>query len=114
VTFGNPRSLATTVNFSAGGDYILQLSANDGQVATSRTLTVTAITKPTLGFKLLTGGALQLSWQTTGGNWVLQANTNSSFTAGNWTAVPGPLTNPLILPINPAAGTVFYRLILTN
>ena len=40
VTFGNARALATTANFSAPGAYVLNLTANDGQLQKSDELKV--------------------------------------------------------------------------
>jgi uncharacterized protein (DUF1800 family) len=41
VVFGAPGSLATTASFGGAGTYVLRLTANDSQVATSDDLTVT-------------------------------------------------------------------------
>lgn len=115
VTFANSNVLATTASFSAAGAYVLQLAANDGQVMTVGNVTVTAITRPTISFQLLADG-LQLSWQTSGGNWLLQCQTNPpSVGLGNdWVDVSGTTTNPFVIPFDPTAGLVFYRLLLTN
>ncbi len=110
VAFGNSNALATTASFSAGGTYVLRLSADDGQVKTS-----TAITRPIISEHLLSG-AVQLSWPASNGTWRLQTQTNrlSTGLSSNWTYVPGPITNPFVVPIDPAAGAVFHRLVLTN
>ena len=109
VTFANSNSVTTTANFSIAGNYHLQLAANDGQVTTISSVMVTAITPPNISFQLLSG-ALQFSWPTNDGNWQLQYQTNSLGT--NWQNLPGPITNPFVAPIDPAAGSVFYRLLL--
>jgi hyaluronate lyase len=112
VTFANSNASATTASFSAPGNYQLQLAANDGQVTTVSSTSVTAITPPNISSRLLPG-ALQFSWPTNDGNWQLQYQTNLSST--NWLNLPGPVTNPFVVPIDPAAGSVFYRLLwLTN
>jgi hyaluronate lyase len=109
ITFASSNALATTANFSAAGNYQLQLAANDGQVTTVSSVTVAAIIQPNLSFQLLSG-ALQLSWPASNGNWQLQSQTNLSAT--NWQNLPGTITNPFVAPIDPAAGSVFYRLLL--
>ena len=112
ITFGNSNALATTASFSVAGNYQLQLAANDGQVTTIGSVTVTAITRPNLSFQLLPG-ALQLAWPVNAGNWQLQYQTNLP-TGGlgtNWQNFPGPVTNPFVAPVDPTAGSVFYRLL---
>jgi hypothetical protein len=115
VTFANSNAPVTTASFSSGGTYVLQLTADDGQVATVGEVTITLITRPEISFQLVSGG-LQLSWQTTGGVWQLQSQTNPpAFGLGtNWLNLPGPTTNPTVVPLNTSAGSVFYRLILAN
>jgi hypothetical protein len=62
----------------------------------------------------LTGNTLALSWPADHIGWRLLAQTN---TVGvgigtNWFAVPGSaLTNWVAMPIDPANGSVFYRLV---
>ena len=105
----------TTVTFSTGGTYVLRLTADDGQVQTSSDTTVTIIEQPVISFQL-SAGALQLSWPTGSGNWILQAQTNSLIRGlgTNWNAFPGNVTNPFVTPIDTSAGSVFYRLRLGN
>jgi hypothetical protein len=60
------------------------------------------------------GGQVQLTWPQDHTGWSLQAQTNSIQTGigTNWVTVPAStLTNQMIFPINPANGTVFFRLI---
>ena len=113
VTFANSNSVTTTASFSVAGNYQLQLAANDGQVTTVGNVMVTAITQPNLSFQLLPG-TLQLSWPADDANWQLQYQTNlpSIGLGTNWQNMPGPITNPFVAPIDPAAGSVFYRLLL--
>jgi hypothetical protein len=115
VTFGNSNVVSTTAGFSEAGTYQLQLAANDGQATAIGRLAINVITRPVLSPVLLSN-ALQLSWPTNSGNWLLQFQTNSvSIGLGtNWVTVPGSLTNPFMSPIYPNAGSVFYRLVLTN
>ena len=62
----------------------------------------------------LTGGQLTLSWPTNLG-WTLQAQTNAPSVGinTNWVNVANSsTTNQVIIPISPANGSVFYRLVL--
>jgi hypothetical protein len=47
VTFGDASLVDTTATFSAAGEYVLQLEANDGALTTSDTVTITVNTAPT-------------------------------------------------------------------
>lgn len=63
----------------------------------------------------VSGNGLTLSWPVSHVGWILQTQTNSLATglSGTWFAVPGSTTtNSVIVPINPANPTVFYRLAL--
>jgi len=111
ITFANSNALATTASFSVAGNYQLQLVADDGQVTTVDSVAVTVVERPSLSFQLLSG-AIQLSWPAGSGNWQLQCQTNSLGT--NWQDLPGPVNNPFVAPVDPAAGSVFYRLLLTG
>jgi hypothetical protein len=46
VTFGNPEAMETTARFSALGDYVLNLTANDGQLSSSATVHVSVVPAP--------------------------------------------------------------------
>jgi DUF1680 family protein len=46
VTFANPEQATTTARFSAPGDYVLQLTANDGHLKTSASVHVTVVSPP--------------------------------------------------------------------
>jgi hypothetical protein len=114
-TFANMNAPMTTATFSTGGTYVLRLTADDGQVQTSIDTTVIVVEPPAISFQL-SAGALQLYWPTGTANWILQAQTNS-LTHGlgtNWNTFPGIVTNPFVAPIDPEAGSVFYRLRLGN
>lgn len=114
VTFDNPSSLSPNVTFPTGGSYVLELTADDGQVQTAQTITVTAISRPFLSARLVPQG-LELSWQTSGGNWVLQYQINPPGTGlgANWLTMTDTITNPFLLPA-PDTNSTFYRLVLTN
>jgi beta-galactosidase len=115
VTFGNSNSPATTASFSMTGSYVLQLVADDGQAKTSGNVTVNAVVQPIISLQS-SPAVLQLSWPANDGNWLLQYQTNPVATGlgTNWMFMPGTMTNPFVVPIDPAAGSVFYRLFLTN
>ena len=62
----------------------------------------------------LTGQQLTLSWPTLNLGWNLQSQTNlpGIGLTTNWVTVPGSAgTNSLLFTINPALGSVFYRLV---
>jgi hypothetical protein len=64
---------------------------------------------------VVNGGSLELSWPTDHTGWTLQAQTNSLNVglSGTWFDVAGSTaTNQVIVPVNPANPTVFYRLTL--
>jgi hypothetical protein len=46
VTFANPAALSTTATFSTAGTYVLQLTATDGMLSASSTITVTVNSAP--------------------------------------------------------------------
>jgi beta-galactosidase len=75
-----------------------------------------AITNPAVSAVYLhsTNNALLLSWNAASVGWRLQVQTNG-LGAGlgtNWVEVPGASgTNLMAIPVNPAAGTIFYRLV---
>jgi hypothetical protein len=113
VAFGNSNSASTTASFPAPGTYQLQLAAGNGQATTVSTLTVNAIT-PALSMVPLPG-ALQLSWPANS-NWLLeyQSNPPSMGLGTNWQYSTVPAMDPFTTPVYPNAGSIFYRLILTN
>jgi hypothetical protein len=83
-------------------------------VTTVSSLTVTALTQPNLSLQLISSNTFQLSWPPSNGNWQLQYQTNPITTGlwTNWQNVPGPVTNPFIVPVDPTVGSTFYRLLL--
>jgi hypothetical protein len=70
---------------------------------------VADVAQPTLNVAQ-TGNALEFTWS---GAFKLQAQTNSLSTGltGNWGDYPGGNTSPVNVTIDPAQGTVFFRLI---
>ena len=79
------------------------------QLAVDGTVRVTGVNlRPTLSVTQV-GDALQISW--TGAGYKLQAQTNrlSVGLSGNWADFPGGGTSPVTVPVDPANGTVFFR-----
>jgi beta-galactosidase len=113
VAFWNPNVLAGTASFSVPGTYVLHLTADDAQARTAADVTVTAVARPAISAQLVSGG-VQFSWQTTGGNWHLQCQTNapSQGLGTNWVDVSA--ASPFVLHIDPNAGSVYCRLVFTN
>lgn len=114
VAFGNSNAVSTTASFPAPGAYQLQLAAGNGQATTVSSLAVNAI-MPGLSLVPLPG-AWQLSWPANSSNWLLeyQSNPPSAGIGTNWQYWAGPMTNSFTMPVYPGAGSIFYRLILTN
>ncbi len=79
-------------------------------LATSGTLRI--VSRPNLTFQL-TGDVLDISWPADQIGWRLECQTNSLGVgiSTNWFTVPNSTsTNLLLLPIEPAEGSVFFRL----
>jgi hypothetical protein len=73
---------------------------------------VSAVAVPLTAY--FTAGQLQLNWPPDHGGWRLQMQTNSpgGGLGTNWITLPGSdLINEYSAPINPASGSVFYRLL---
>lgn len=71
-------------------------------------------TNPTNITAVVVGNQYQLSWPASHKGWSLQAQTNSLSVglSNNWVTVPGSASvNQINVPINPANGSVFFRLI---
>jgi autotransporter-associated beta strand protein len=68
------------------------------------------VTPPTLQFVSTSTNTLVVSWE--GSGFRLQAQTNSVNVglSGNWADYPGGSSSPVIVPIDPANGSVFLRL----
>lgn len=89
---------------NAGGESANSLPASARPVSTSPT---------PLNFAII-GGQLQFNWASDHTGWQLEAQT-SSLAGGlrtDWVPVAGsPFTNQMFVPVNPAGGSVFFRLI---
>ena len=89
------------------------LAWNTNTLAADGTLRIASLAPPNIGSQLA-GNQLSLSWPADNTGWHLQAQTNSvGVGLGiNWVDVPASgTTNLVIMTINPANGSVFYRLI---
>jgi hypothetical protein len=74
----------------------------------------TVSTAPVSVTVTVAGGGLQLSWPATHLGWRLEAQTNLLATGldTNWSTISGSsATNQILLPIDPANGSVFLRLV---
>ena len=72
-----------------------------------------SLAAPSLGCRVA-GALLQFSWPADHLGWTLQSQTNASATGlgANWVDVPGSAaTNLLWLPLDPVAGSGFFRLV---
>lgn len=81
---------------------------------TLRITTSTVNVNPTNLTFSVSGGEVELSWPESHVGWRLQAQTNSINVgiSDNWFTVPGSSsTNRVILAVDPANGTVFYRMV---
>ncbi len=71
-------------------------------------------TTPTSVTATVSGNQYHLGWPATHTGWRLEAQTNSLNVglSSNWATVPGSAsTNQVFIPINPANGSVFFRLV---
>ncbi|HEX3628561.1 MAG TPA: LamG-like jellyroll fold domain-containing protein [Verrucomicrobiae bacterium] len=98
-----------------GNQLELTVSNASGTTNAFVTLAISNInTTPTNIVSTITNNLLYLAWPADHIGWQLQAQTNSVIKGlgSNWVNVnPSTATNQLAIPINPANGTVFYRLI---
>ena len=104
--FSKPLQNGAAMTVAGAGAHWANNLAVDGSI------TVTAITQPTLQ-PIQSGGSLQFSWNTNIGAYKLQSQTNSISVglSSNWVDYPGGNISPLTVPINADNPTVFFRLI---
>ena len=114
----NVFGLADTITGLANGTlYYFVVSATNtfGESVNSTQVSArpVSLTSPQLGFRI-SGTQMQFSWPQDHTGWTLEVQTNS-VNAGlgtNWVMVPhSTFTNQIQFPIDPANGSVFYRLI---
>jgi hypothetical protein len=125
-TSGGPyQTIATNIaasNYTATGltngtTYYFVVSALNSAGESSNSISASAqpvsVSPPQLGF-VAANNQVQITWPADHLGWSLQVQTNS-LAAGignNWVTVPSSsLTNQMTVPIDPANGSVFFRLI---
>ncbi len=113
---GEFASLELPLTDASGAAYTWENNLTaDGSI---RVLTVTGGTPTTptdLTLAVTAPGSLTLSWPIEYIGWSIEAQTNSISTglSTNWHKVPGAETvNVLNIPVDPANGTVFFRMVL--
>jgi fibronectin-binding autotransporter adhesin len=120
--FGSGVSGFTSYNLETN-DYVNNVKYTwDNTVASNGKVTVLSVgllvnTNPTNISASVTGGDLTLQWPPDRTGWTLQAQTNAlnGGLGTNWVDVAGSSgTNQMVIPIDPANGSVFYRMVYTN
>ncbi|MGO8836741.1 MAG: hypothetical protein ACLQAH_17980 [Limisphaerales bacterium] len=114
-TFTNGSYITQTVTdtnycYTNYDTFVMRL--NDGATtATNWTFSsFTVVTFTPIITSLLADGNLTLSWSSAYIGWTLQSQTDTLLPAG-WAAVAGSsTTNKVIIPLNPSANAVFFRL----
>jgi hypothetical protein len=112
-SFSRTNATGLRAVFSTPGNYILQLTADDGQAQTASDVDIASVVQPAMQ-TALQAGSLQLLWTSSGVPWQLQVQTNSlaSGLGTNWVNVPGGVaTNQLSVPLIPGSPALFYRLV---
>ena len=102
----------TNLTFS-GNSISLTFSAYQAAVSFVQSPIPVNTSLPTLLWQVA-GGQIQFGWPTDHTGWRLQAQTNAPHAGlgSNWVTVSGStLTNQITLPVSPANGSVFYRLV---
>ena len=106
-------SFANIVPASPGTDLVWNTNtlASDGMLRVSPPMAM----NPTNITAVVTGGnTLEMSWPADHTGWILQGQTNASGVGltATWFNVPNTsITNRVFMPIDPAAGSIFYRLV---
>lgn len=99
----------------APGGHTLTAVATDN-LGLSATSTVVKVTVSSANIRLtyqVSGNLLDISWPVAGGRLETQANSPGVGIGGTWVTVPGSTTtNRVVVVIDPAGGSVFYRLAL--
>ena len=118
LTVSNEQFIAT-IPAKSVTTFVLTTNTTMGGVMMDKAIQVSSITpminpNPTNIVFLVRGSQLTLSWPVDHVGWRLQAQTNSLGvgSSARWFDVDGSdTTNKIVMPINPASGSVFYRLV---
>ena len=110
--FSKPVANGDALTVTGGGAAVNWANnlASDGSITVA---SVTSTTPPVLT-NSVSGGVLYFAWPADHLGWTLQAQTNSVGTGlgTNWVTIPGTASvTSTNYPVNPANGSVFYRLI---
>ena len=122
ITNGASAKLFHATSYNGSFAAILPTTPGAGLAWDTSDLTVNGTLKITTGVSTtptnllfaVVGNTLDISWPASHTGWRLQAQTNSINIgiSNNWFTVAGSTTtNHVIMPLNPANGAVFYRLI---
>ena len=122
LTTNNTFKLFTAASYSGGFSSVTPppgagLAWNTDTLLVDGTLRIAtgpALNPPTITAVMIGGNSLQLSWPVDHKGWSLEAQTNSAAIglSTNWFPVPGSsAVNEITLPIDPANGSVFFRLV---
>ncbi|HKE70733.1 MAG TPA: hypothetical protein VKB55_15845, partial [Nocardioidaceae bacterium] len=110
VSFANPDAVDTTAMFSSQGDYVLRLTATDGDLTTFDQLTVHALppgTTQTLGVRVATGS--DDAEQAVSGNTALTSADLELVTDGNTQQIVGARFTGLQIPAGAAITNAYVQ-----
>jgi len=107
----------TNTGLVNGTEYYFVVSATNNLIESSNSIETNARPSsqvpPQLGLAINTN-QIQFNWPMDHTGWELQSQTNAINTglSTNWLTIPGTdATNQALVPVNPANGSVFFRLI---
>jgi cellulose 1,4-beta-cellobiosidase len=109
-----PALTFTNTGLADGTPYYFVVSAINAAGVSANSSPVSAqpvsLTPPQLNFGI-SGAQMQFSWPQDHTGWNLEVQTNSLI-GTNWVMVPNStFTNQFLFPIDPASGSVFFRLV---
>jgi hypothetical protein len=117
IAAGLPTLSYTNIGLVNGTEYYFVVSATNNLLESSNSIEVnvrpSSTVPPQLGLKI-NATQFQFNWPTDHTGWELQSQTNSISLglSTNWLTIPGTdSTNQALVPLNPANGSVFFRLI---
>jgi len=110
--FNKPVGNGNTLVVTGGGANVTWTNklAVDGTIAVA---SVVSTSRTNITFSV-SGNNLTLGWPADHTGWALQAQTNApgQGLSANWATVPGSTgVNQVVIPMNPANGSVFFRLV---